>query len=110
MKTRLGIVGAAVGAAVAVYILAIGGPAAAEAPAAHVGNPKASCAGLALSEHAVNDGPGTIPALIDEVNGAATAFGFDNAGQVISRFAQVHAGTHVPGCEDAFFDILIAGP
>lgn len=106
MKTKLGIVGAAV----AVGILAIAGPAAAEAPAAHVGNPKASCAGLGLSEHAVNEGPGTIPALIDEVKGAATAFGFDNAGQVVSRFARVHAGTHDPGCEEAFFDILTTGP
>jgi hypothetical protein len=28
----------------------------------------------------------------------------------VSRFAHVHAGTHVPGCEDAIGEILVAGP
>ena len=96
---------AAVAAAVLVVLFAGAVPASAEIADEH-----ASCAGLALSEHAVVEGPGAIPAIINEVKGAATAFGFDNAGQVVSRFSQVHAGTHVPGCEVAFEEILVAGP
>jgi len=73
---------------------------------ADVADEHASCAGLALSDHAVHDGPGAIAAIVDEVRGATTVLGFDNTGQVMSRFAQVHAGTHAPGCEDAFLAIL----
>jgi hypothetical protein len=90
-------------------IFALASPAAAERPESHTGNPKASCAGLGLSEHAVNDGAGAIAAAIEEVQAAADEFGFDNAGQIVSEFAQVHAGTHVPGCEDAFYAILLQG-
>jgi hypothetical protein len=95
-------------AALGVVALLLGGaiPASAE-----VANPRSSCAGLAISDHAVHDGPGAVAAIInDEVKPAAEAFGFTNSGQVVSGFAQVHAGTHVPGCEDAFFEVLVAGP
>lgn len=83
----------------------------AAAPAsADIADPHASCAGLALSDHAVEDGPGAIAGLVAEVKGAAEAFGFANGGQVVSRFARVHAGTHEPGCEDAFVAVLTEGP
>ncbi|MFX1818398.1 hypothetical protein PV768_01255 [Pseudarthrobacter sp. CC4] len=54
--------------------------------------------------------PGAVPAIVDEIKAAADYYGFDNAGQVVSRFSQVHAGTHVPGCEDAIGESLVAGP
>jgi hypothetical protein len=96
--------------ALGVVALLAASPASASAPEPHVGNPEASCTGLALSEHAVNDGAGTIAALVVEAKQLAEAFGFDNLGEVVSRWSQVHAGTHVPGCEDAFVQILLEGP
>ena len=96
---------AAVAAAVFVVLFAGAVPASAEIADAH-----AACTGLGISDHAVADGPGAVPAIINEVKDAADAYGFDNSGQVVSRFSQVHAGTHVPGCEDASGEILVAGP
>lgn len=95
----------AVGAAAVALSLGAALPASAD-----VANPHSSCAGLALSDHATSDGPGGIADLVNEVKGAADAFGFDNSGQIVNRFAKVHAGTHDPGCEEAFFDILTEGP
>lgn len=77
---------------------------------ADVASGRAACTGLGISDHAVNDGPGTVAEIVVEIKGAAEAFGFKNSGQVVSRFSQVHAGTHVPGCEDAIFAILTTGP
>ncbi|WPU10472.1 hypothetical protein [Pseudarthrobacter oxydans] len=77
---------------------------------AEIANAHAACTGLGISDHAVTDGPGAVSAIVNEIKDAADAFGFDNSGQVVSRFAQVHAGTHVPGCEDAIWEILVAGP
>ncbi|MGQ0521775.1 MAG: hypothetical protein ACT4PX_11580 [Actinomycetota bacterium] len=94
---------------VTAIVLMFGEPAGAQPPT-HLGKANASCAGLALSEHAIDDGPGAISGLIAEVKGLATDFGFDNSGQVVSGFARVHAGTHVPGCEEAFFTVLTTGP
>lgn len=78
--------------------------------AADVASPRASCAGLALSDHAVHDGPGAIAdsvALLRDVRGI---FGFTSNGQVISRWAAAHAGTHAPGCEAALMSVLTGGP
>lgn len=93
-------------AAVATGVLAVASPASAERPAPLVGNPNASCVGIALSEHAVNDGPGFVAAEAAQVKAIADAFGFANAGQVVSRFASVRAGTHA-GCEAAIFQIIV---
>lgn len=83
----------------------------AAAPAsADVANPHAACPGLGISDHAVHDGPGAISDIIVEIKGGAEFFGFANLGQVMSRFAHAHPGTHVPGCEDAVADIFEAGP
>ncbi|WP_077490446.1 hypothetical protein [Sinomonas mesophila] len=98
------ILGAAAGAAALVLLSAV--PAAAD-----IASPNASCAGLALSDHAVSDGPGAIAFIMnEELKPAAEAFGFSNSGQLISKLVKVHAGTHIPGCEDAFIDILLTGP
>jgi hypothetical protein len=77
---------------------------------ADIADPHAACTGLGISDHAVTDGPGAVPEIINEIKGAADYFGFDNAGQVLSRFSKVHAGTHVPGCEEAIEGIFVAGP
>lgn len=98
---------AAASSAAAIFVALFAGLAPATAD---IANSQAACTGLGISDHAVNDGPGAVPAIIDEVKGAADESGFDNVGQVISRFSQVHAGTHVPGCEDAIGEILVAGP
>lgn len=95
----------------AVLVLGVSPLVAGAAPAqAEVADPHSSCAGLALSGHATSDGPGAVAAILVEVKDAADAFGFDSSGQIVSRFANVHAGTHVPGCEDAFYLILTEGP
>ncbi|RAX44294.1 hypothetical protein DQ354_15865 [Arthrobacter sp. AQ5-06] len=96
---------AAVAAAVLVVLFAGAVPASADIADEH-----AACTGLGISDHAVTDGPGAIPDIVNEIKGAAASFGFDNAGQIVSRFSQVHAGTHVPGCEEAIVGILVAGP
>lgn len=96
---------AAAAAAVLVVLFAGAAPASAD-----IANENAACTGLGISDHAVEEGPGAVPAIISEIKGAAAFFGFDNVGQVVSRFAQVHAGTHVPGCEIAIEEILVAGP
>lgn len=96
---------AAVAAAVFVVLFAGVAPAAAD-----VANSHAACTGLGISDHAVSDGPGAVAGIVDEIKGAADYFGFDNFGQVISRFSKVHAGTHDPGCERAIEEILVAGP
>ncbi|MCO4253808.1 hypothetical protein [Pseudarthrobacter cellobiosi] len=94
-------------AAAAVFVVLFAG---AVPASADIADPHAACTGLGISDHAVADGPGAVPAIINEIKGAAAFFGFDNAGQIVSRFSQVHAGTHVPGCEEAIEDILVAGP
>jgi len=78
--------------------------------AADIANANASCPGLGISDHAVNDGPGAISAIVVEIKAAAEFFEFANAGQVVSRFAKEHPGTHDPGCEDAVAAILENGP
>lgn len=78
--------------------------------AADVASPRASCVGLALSDHAVHDGPGAVAdgvALLRSVRGI---FGFTSNGQVISRWAAAHAGTHEPGCEAALMSVLTGVP
>ena len=98
------ILSAAAGAAALVLLSAV--PAVAD-----VASPKASCGGLALSDHAHTDGPGGIAFIMnEEVKPLAEAFGFRNAGQVLSRVVKAHPGTHIPGCEDVFFDVLVTGP
>lgn len=83
----------------------------AAAPAsADVASPQASCVGLALSDHAVHDGPGAIAESNAGLRAHAGAFGYRNSGQVVSRWAAVHAGSHAPGCEDAIMRILLTGP
>lgn len=96
---------AAVAAAVLVVLFTGAVPASAEIADEH-----AACTGLGISDHAVADGPGAVPDIINDLKWAAAVSGFNNVGQVVSRFAQVHAGTHVPGCEDAIGEILVAGP
>ncbi|MBT2530945.1 hypothetical protein J7E83_02160 [Arthrobacter sp. ISL-48] len=97
---------ATVAAAVLVVLYAGAVPASAD-----VANHHAACTGLGISDHAaVLDGPGAVPDIINELKDAAAFFGFDNSGQVVSRFAKVHAGTHMPGCEDAIEEIFVAGP
>lgn len=96
---------AAVAATVLVVLFAGAAPASAD-----IANEHAACTGLGISDHAVADGPGAVSGIIKEIKGAAAFYGFDNVGQVVSRFAQVHAGTHVPGCEEAIGEILVAGP
>jgi len=96
---------AAVAAAVLAVLFAGAAPASAEIADEH-----AACTGLGISDHAVADGPGAVAGIITEIKGAATVYGFDNMGQVVSKFSKVHAGTHVPGCEEAIEDILVAGP
>lgn len=96
---------AALAAAVFVGLFAGVSPAAADIADSH-----AACTGLGISDHAVSDGPGAVPVIVEELKGAADAYGFNNVGQVVSRFAQVHAGTHDPGCEVAIGEILEAGP
>ncbi|GAB5080344.1 hypothetical protein [Arthrobacter sp. AD-310] len=76
---------------------------------ADIANENAACTGLGISDHAVSDGPGAVREIVVEIKAAAEAAGLDNSGQVVSRFAKVHAGTHVPGCEDAIGEILKAG-
>lgn len=58
-----------------------------------ISDPHAACTGIGISDHAVMDGPGAVPEIINEIKGAADYFGFDNAGQVVSRFSQVPART-----------------
>lgn len=96
---------AALAATTALVLLGVAAPASAD-----VADPHAACPGLALSDHAVHDGPGAISAIIVEVKGGAEFFGFANLGQVMNRLAHVHPGTHEPGCEDAVADIFMAGP
>lgn len=96
---------AAAAAAVMVVLFAGAAPASAEIANAH-----AACTGLGISDHAVADGPGAIRDIVNEIKAGAAFFGFDNSGQVVSRFAHVHAGTHVPGCEVAIEEIFVAGP
>ena len=98
---------AAASSAAAIFVALFAGLAPATAD---IANSHAACTGLGISDHAANDGPGAVPAIVDEIKAAADYYGFDNSGQVVSRFAQVHAGTHVPGCEDAIGEILVAGP
>lgn len=78
--------------------------------AADVASPHASCVGLGLSDHAVQDGPGAIADSVDALRSVTGAFRFRNNGQVISRWAGVHAGTHDPGCEQALLAVLVTGP
>jgi hypothetical protein len=92
-------------AAAAALVLGAAGPATAD-----IANPNASCVGLALSDHAVSDGPGAISQQMAWLRGNAGSFGYRNSGQVVRRWAGVHAGSHVPGCEDAIVDILVTGP
>jgi hypothetical protein len=98
---------AAASSAAAIFVALFAGavPASAE-----IANANAACTGLGISDHAVADGPGAVAAIINEIKDAADAYRFDNSGQVVSRFAHVHAGTHVPGCEEAIGEILVAGP
>ncbi|MGY4543722.1 hypothetical protein ACVWY0_003665 [Arthrobacter sp. UYNi723] len=96
---------AAAAAAVMVVLFAGAAPASAD-----IANANAACTGLGISDHAVMDGPGAVPVIINRIKGAADRLGFDNLGQVVSRFSQVHAGTHVPGCEVAIEEIFAAGP
>jgi hypothetical protein len=96
---------AALAATTALLLLGVAAPASAD-----VANPHAACPGLGISDHAVHDGPGAISDIIVEVKAGAEFFGFANAGQVVSRFAHAHPGTHVPGCEDAIEAIFEAGP
>lgn len=96
---------AAVAATTALLLLGLAEPASAD-----VANANAACPGLGLSDHAVHDGPGAISGIIADIKGGAEFFGFSNLGQVMSRFAHAHPGTHVPGCEDAITDIFEAGP
>ena len=77
---------------------------------ADVADPHASCVGLALSDHAVHDGPGAIAESNAFLRANVGAFGYRNSGQVVSRWAGVHAGTHAPGCEDAILSVLVSGP
>ena len=77
---------------------------------ADVASPHASCVGLALSDHAVHDGPGAIAQQQALLRANTGAFGYRNSGQVVSRWAAVHAGSHAPGCEDAIMQILVTGP
>ena len=81
------------------------------APAsADVADPHSSCVGLTLSDHAVNDGPRAIADIGTQLRDNAAVFGFRNSGEIISRFAKVHAGSHMPGCEDAIVTVLLTGP
>lgn len=97
---------AASSAAAALVVLFAGAvPASAE-----VANANAACPGLGISDHAVAGGPGAVAVIINEVKAAADDRGFDNSGQVVSRLAKVHPGTHIPGCENAVREILVAGP
>jgi hypothetical protein len=91
--------------AVAAVVLGAAGPASAD-----IADPHASCVGLALSDHAVSDGPGAISQQMAWLRGNAGSFGYRNPGQVVSRWAAVHAGTHAPGCEEAIVDIVMTGP
>ena len=75
-----------------------------------VANPRASCVGLSLSDHAVNDRPGAIAETAAWLRDNADGFGFRNSGQIVSRFAKVHAGSHMPGCEEAIVGVLLTGP
>ena len=92
-------------AAAALVVVGAAGPASAD-----VASPKASCVGLALSDHAVHDGPGAISQQVAFLRTNLGTFGFRNSGQVVRRWAGVHAGSHVPGCEDAIMDILMPRP
>lgn len=78
--------------------------------AADVASPQASCPGLALSDHAVHDGPGAIADSVAFLRDVRGIFGFTSNGQVISRWAAAHAGTHAPGCEAALMSGLTRGP
>ena len=89
-------------AAAAALVLGAAGPATAD-----VASPHASCVGLALSDHAVSDGPGAIAQQHARLRANAGSFGYRNTGQVVRRWAAVHAGTHDPGCELALFEILL---
>ena len=81
------------------------------APAtADVANEHASCPGLALSDHAVHEGGAAIAGTTAWLRANAEDFGFRNSGQIVSRFAKSHPGTHIPGCEEAIVTILLAGP
>ncbi|MBI4301677.1 MAG: hypothetical protein HY664_03640 [Chloroflexi bacterium] len=71
-----------------------GGAALAESPA--------SCVGLGISDHAQW---GEMPETVMEVKSFLEPFGL-NLGAFVSRFAQRHEGTHVPGCEQAAEDII----
>lgn len=62
----------------------------------------ASCTGLGLSDHAR---AGEMPGVIQEVKGVLSELDV-NAGAFVSRFSQVHAGTHDPGCETAAESII----
>jgi hypothetical protein len=92
-------------ATAAALLLGAAGPAAAD-----IANPHASCVGLALSDHAVNDGPGAIAQQHAWLRANAASFGYGSSGQVVRRWAKVHAGSHDPGCEAAIFEILATGP
>jgi hypothetical protein len=78
--------------------------------AADIANPHASCVGLALSDHAVSDGPGAIAQQHARLRANAASFGYRSSGQVVRRWAKVHAGSHDPGCEAAILEILVTGP
>jgi hypothetical protein len=97
---------------VACVLLAAGGIALAAPASAEVANPHAACPGLALSDHAspqggsMYGGPGTIAATVAGLRSALELLGFDNTGQVMSRWAKAHPGSHDPGCEQAVLDIL----
>ena len=55
--------------------------------------------------------PGPSPSRWPLLRGNAGSFGYRNPGQVISRWAGVHAGSHDPGCETAILEILgLTGP
>ena len=64
--------------------------------AADVASPRASCVGLALSDHAVHDGPGAIADSVAFLRDVRGTFGFTSNGQVISRWAAADAGTDAP--------------
>jgi hypothetical protein len=63
--------------------------------------------GLALSDHAVHDGPRAISRMVAFLR---DDLGYRSPGRVVSRWAGVHAGSHDPGCEAALLEILVAAP
>lgn len=97
---------------VACVLLAAGGVALAPPASAEVANPHAACTGLSLSDHAspqggaMYGGPGTIADSVAGLRAALGILGFDSTGQVVSRWAKAHPGSHDPGCEQALSDIL----